>query len=153
MGLLSSLLPAIGTVAGGFFGGPLGASIGGALGGAVSSKDGTSTTQQAQTRDPWAAAQPWMRDMIAQGQGLQQHYAANPFSHLQQQQYGNQFGLLNALNQMAPQFTANNNAMMQGYDRYADPKTRSKPQFQPMSLNFNPGLLNPEFNLPGVKNG
>lgn len=151
MGLFSSLLPVLGTAVGGFFGGPLGAQVGGALGGAASSKGGTSTTTQNQTRDPWAPAQPWMKDLIAQGQGLQAHYQQNPFSALQQQQYGNQFGLLNAMNQMAPQLTANNNTMMQGYDRYADKKTRGKPQFAPMTLNYSPGLLNPEFNLPGVK--
>lgn len=103
----------------------------GAIGGALTSGDKTAT----QTREPWAAAQPWLKDMIAQGQQLQQQYQANPFSSTQQQAYGNLFGLLNQFNtQMAPGLLNNINAMRVGGSPVGAPSM---------------GLLNPTFKVGG----
>lgn len=77
--------------------GPLiGSAVGGLMGG--SSQGGTQT----QDRSPWAAAQPWLKDNIAQGQKLQNFYSANPFNSLQQGAYGNILAGNDYLNSAVP---------------------------------------------------
>lgn len=60
-----------------------GAAIGGLLGG-----DGGGS-QQTASKEPWAPAQQWLKDLISQGQGLQGYYQSNPFNQLQQSAYSN----------------------------------------------------------------
>ena len=59
--------------------------------------------EQTATKEPWAAAAPWLRENIAQGQNLQAYYQQNPFNHLQQTGYQNTYGDLdNFRGNMAP---------------------------------------------------
>lgn len=41
------------------------------------------------TKDPWAAAQPWLKGLLTQGQGMQDYYQKNPFSTQQKGAYEN----------------------------------------------------------------
>ena len=59
--------------------------LGGLLGGQSSS------TNQSTSREPWAPAQPWLRNNIVQGQKLQDYYEKNPFNKQQQTGYNNLF--------------------------------------------------------------
>lgn len=49
---------------------------------------------QSSSRDPWGPAQPYLKKNLETNQGLQDYYAKNPFSQLQQQQYQNLFNTL-----------------------------------------------------------
>ena len=114
--------------------------LGGAALGAASSQDQDQTTTQ--TNEPWAPAQPWIKDNIAAGQALQKKYTEQPFSPGQQTAYGNLYGLLNSFNtEMLPGLLSNANAMSQGYDRYAPKETRSRPTFGAVGSTWAPGLL------------
>ena len=119
-----------------------GSTLGGLLGaglGALSEKDTTTS------KDPWAPAQPWIKQNIADGQALQAQYKAQPFNQAQQTSYNNIGGLLNAMNQMAP-------TMMQGFSNNASGAnqfSRSNPtrsllgtDVMKSGATWNPGLLN-----------
>lgn len=67
--------------------GPL---IGGMMGGGGS--DGQGGQQQTVSKDPWSAADPWLRENIKSGQALQNRYAVTPFNAQQVQGYNNQYG-------------------------------------------------------------
>ncbi len=110
----------------------------GAVAGAAGAKDQTQTT----SRDPWAPAQPFLKGLLDQGQALQKQYTDTPFSDTQKMAYGNQAGLLNAINQAAPGLLGGmqqNASGANNYDRMNPRKqlTGSNPQFS-----WNPGLLN-----------
>lgn len=91
MGLLST----IGNVASAVTGNPLWSMGGNLIEGSGGDKNGGAGTQsQSQTRAPWEAAQPYLKKNLQTNQGLQDYYAQNPFSQLQQQQYQ---GLFNTL--------------------------------------------------------
>ena len=110
MGLLSSIGSIGGFLAGAFGGGALGGLLGGALDGNQSTNGGAGATNM--TRDPWGPAQPYIKDNLAINQGLQDYYAQNPFSALQQQQYQKLFDVL-ANNQAGGNaMLANSNAFM-----------------------------------------
>lgn len=91
-----------------------GASI---LGGLLGSKNKAATTTE--KKEPWAPAQQYLIDNLAQNKKLQDHYAQNPFNGLQQQGYENLFGDQNNFRQnIAPglmQFA--NNGMNSNYQR------------------------------------
>lgn len=81
---------------------------------------------QTQSKDPWAAAIPWLTQNLQSGQALQAQYAANPFSAQQQQSYGNQFAnsdymreltgsVLGQMNQQKPFDRTNPSAKPQGF--------------------------------------
>ncbi len=59
-----------------------GAVVGGLMGG-----DDEQT--QTQNRDPWAPAQPWLKQNLQTGQNLQGYYEQNPFNSIQQTAYQN----------------------------------------------------------------
>lgn len=63
--------PVIGSVVGGLFG-----------------SDGGGQ-QQSQSREPWAAAAPWLKKQLEDGQNLQGYYQQNPFNPQQQVGYQN----------------------------------------------------------------
>ena len=65
------------------FGEILGAVAGGLLGG----KGGGGS--QTVSKDPWEAVQPWLKDLISQGQDLSSYYSSNPFNAAQTAAYGN----------------------------------------------------------------
>ncbi len=65
--------PVIGSVVGGLFG-----------------SDGGGQ-QQSQSREPWAAAAPWLKKQLEDGQNLQGYYQQNPFNQQQMNGYQNLF--------------------------------------------------------------
>jgi len=78
-----------------------GSTLGGLLGaglGALSSKDQTTSS----TKDPWAPAQDFIKQQIAQGQSLSNQYQARPFSDAQKTAYGNLASIINGANANAP---------------------------------------------------
>jgi len=83
----------------------LGGTALGALGGAAASRD--STTGNSSSRDPWGPAQPYLRDQLATNAAMAEHYRANPFSELQQQQYQGLFNTLANNQANAPGLLAN----------------------------------------------
>lgn len=70
----------------------IGGTLLGAAGGAAASGDQTTSTSS--NRDPWAPAQPYLLDNLKTNAAMQEHYRANPFSQLQQQQYQGLFSTL-----------------------------------------------------------
>jgi hypothetical protein len=106
----------------------------GALGGAASS--GGSSTSTTANKEPWAAAQPWLKSNLGLGQQLQAQYAANPFSATQKQAYNNQ----NALTQGSAQ---NMNSLLQQMSNRT-PYSRFNTQQQnmpPAAFQFNGAQL------------
>lgn len=96
--------------------------VGGLLGAALGGEDQTTSSQ----RDPWAPAQPLLKDFIGRTAQLNDFYQRNPFSPQQQQAYGNLFGLLNTANASAPGMLAGFNANATGANNY-DRRNKTKP--------------------------
>lgn len=80
--------------------------------------------EQTATKEPWAAAAPWLRENIAQGQNLQAYYQQNPWNNLQQNAYQNTFSDIdNFRNSMAPGLMDFANRLMgQNYSRGGTPQ-------------------------------
>ncbi len=74
---------------GSFLGNNAGAIVGGLIGAAGNS--GSSTNTQTATRDPWAAAQPYMLKNMENEAKLQAYYQQNPFNAQQQAGINNTF--------------------------------------------------------------
>ena len=53
---------------------------------------GDSQQSQSQSREPWAPAQPWLRQNLQTGQNLQNYYQQNPFNSIQQTSMQNMLG-------------------------------------------------------------
>lgn len=104
----------------------LGSVAGGLLGGG--------DQQQTQSRDPWGAAQPWMKANIATGQNLQDYYTKNPFSQAQQTGHGNSFGLSNAYRSLLPSLLD----QMSGQTGF----NRANPLSRPPAYNFSAASSN-----------
>lgn len=85
-------------------------------GGAQAGKD--QTTSQNQTREPWAAAQPLLMSLLGATGQIGQNYLQNPLSQQQKVAYGNQAGLLDAANAMAPGLLAGMRANASGANSY-----------------------------------
>lgn len=79
------------------------------LAAAVLGGSSSGSSQSTQTKDPWAAAQPWMMSNLGLGQNLQSQYAANPFSQAQQSAYTNaangNANVRNMVNTIIPQLS------------------------------------------------
>ena len=93
--------------------------------GGLASKSKSNT--QTASKEPWSAVQPWLKDLIASGQTMQQQYAANPFNDIQKAGYENLLGNLNNFQQnTAPGLLDFANGMMSNkYQRqqYSAPGT------------------------------
>lgn len=142
-GLMDSITSGAGAV-NKALGGNLGGLIG-AAGGALSSQDQTSS------KDPWAPAQDFIKQQIAQGQSLSQKYQDQPFSQQQQTSYNNIGGLLNAMNTMAPtmmQGFSNNASGANQFDLRNPRKSLLGTDVMNSGATWNPGLLN---FFPGAK--
>jgi len=120
-----------------------GSTLGGLLGaglGALSSKDQTTSS----TKDPWAPAQDFIKQQIAQGQSLSNQYQARPFSDAQKTAYGNLASIINGANANAPNMSDFINRQMSGGTAY-DPRDPYKNIGKGVSQIVGPGpsgLLN-----------
>lgn len=120
-----------------------GSTLGGLLGaglGALSSKDQTTSG----TKDPWAPAQDFIKQQIAQGQSLSNQYQANQFSDAQKTAYGNLASIINGANANAPNMSDFINRQMSGGTAY-DPRDPYKNIGKGVSQIVGPGpsgLLN-----------
>lgn len=93
------------------------ASVGGSIvGGMLSDSGGGGGSSSTATKDPWAAADPWLRDLITQGQQLSGYYQKTPFNQIQQTGMQNALtdndslrqSVVPAMNQVANQFMGSN---------------------------------------------
>jgi len=73
-----------------------GSVLGGLLGG--ESQGATQTVNKA----PWSAAEPWLQNLLGQGQNLQNYYASNPFNPLQTNSYAQLLQGSDYLNSVVP---------------------------------------------------
>jgi hypothetical protein len=71
--------------------------IGAGLGAIASGQDQTQSTTA--SKEPWAAAAPWMKQNLATGQKLQDYYQNNPFNDQQKSSYQNLFTGIDNFNQ------------------------------------------------------
>ena len=145
------------------FGKIIGSVAGGLLGG-IGSKKSSGGTEQVK-KEPWEAAQPWLKNLLAEGQNLQSYYQANPFNQQQQQAYNNIFSDANMFrSQIAPGLFGKANEMMgsnyqrrsfdrpglvgyspQAQQQFTPANVFGTPQMNPIGLlDFNPKQVVPE---------
>ncbi len=103
--------------------------VGSALtsGGGSSSNGGAGTTTA--SKEPWAAAQPWIMNNLMQGQTLQNAYTAQPFSALQNQAYQNQNNQSAYMHGLVPNLLGQISGQQVGFDR-------NNPNARPTAFNF-----------------
>lgn len=131
---------------------PLGI-LGGLLG---ASGSGDKTQTQTQEKTPWGPAQQYILQGLQDTANLNKAYQQNPFSALQQQQYGNQFGdIANFRNNVMPGLMQFANAGMSGgYQRGGSTIPRASLNaggvpFAPFGVyNSVPGMAAPTSALP-----
>lgn len=80
---------------------------------------------QSSERTPWAAAQPWLMQNLAQGQGLQNQYAARPISAQQRTALDNTYAQSDYMRGLIPGLLQQLQTQPVGYDR-ANPTARPK---------------------------
>jgi hypothetical protein len=97
-------------------------------GGGTQTNGGAGT--QTQTKEPWAAAQPWIMNNLTQGQALQNRYAAQPFSDAQNQAYQNQSNQSAYMGALVPSLLGQMSGKQIGFDR-------SNPNARPEAFDFN----------------
>lgn len=105
----------------------------GVVGSALSSDKNGGAGSQTATKEPWAEAAPWLKNLLAQGQTLNDQYTATPFNAQQQQAYGNMANQSAYMQQLTPSLLSQLSGQQIGYDR-------NNPTARPQSFNFN-GLL------------
>jgi len=104
----------------------------GVVGSALSDKGGGSgggAGSQTQSKEPWAAAQPWIMNNLMQGQALQNAYTAQPFSNAQNQAYNNQGNQSAYMRALVPDLLGQISGQQVGFDR-------SKQNVRPNAFNF-----------------
>jgi hypothetical protein len=101
----------------------------GVVGNALTSDRNGGAGTQTQSKEPWAAAQPWIMDNLAQGQRLQTAYQNQPFNALQQQAYGNQANQSAYMHGVVPSLLGQISGQQVGFDR-------SNPNARPTAFNF-----------------
>lgn len=111
-----------------------GAAAGAVVGGVMNSGKGGSQTNggagtQTVNRDPWGPAQSWMTSNLASGQALQNAYANQPFSALQNQAYQNQNNQSAYMHGLVPNLLGQMSGQQVGFDR-------SNPNARPTAFNF-----------------
>ena len=108
------------------FGSIAGAVVGGLLDDGDSGGGAGTTTA---TKEPWAAAAPWLKDNLATGQALQSQYAANPFNQQQLAALGNMGNQTSYMNTLIPDLLGQISGQQNGFNR-------SAPNARPASYNF-----------------
>lgn len=110
-----------------------GAAIG-VVGSAMTSKGGSSTNGGAgtttNTKEPWAAAQPWITSNMTSGQALQNQYAQTPFNAQQLGAYQNLGNQTNYMNALTPSLLGQISGQQVGFNR-------ANPDAKPNAYNFN----------------
>lgn len=129
-GVASSLVNGAKDVMGTNTGQLIGAGLG-AVAGAIDSQD----KEQSVSKEPWSKAQPFLEQLLGQGQQLATRYQQQPFSPAQQQAYANMGGLLGGINQSMPGLLSQMSSQQQ-FVRGGQP-TRT----QGVNLQWQPGLL------------
>ena len=150
------LLGTIGGLAGSYFGGPIGGTLGGLVGGALDGNQNTNGGAGAQssssTRDPWAAAQPYLRQNLQNNANLQAFYQQNPFNQQQKTGYQNQNNLIDQFNgQVAPGLLSMANGLTtQTYQRARGGAPGSGAGYggTPQAAGNVQGLLSGPFSMP-----
>ncbi|MFM9928213.1 hypothetical protein VLK31_34960 [Variovorax sp. H27-G14] len=96
---------------------------------------GAGSQQSSQSKEPWAAAAPWMMNNIKSGQALQAQYEAQPFNAQQLAAYQNLGQQNNYTNALIPSLLGqlSSNPSL-GYDR-------NNPTARPKAFDFDGGLL------------
>lgn len=90
--------------------------------------------QQTSSKEPWAAAAPWMRENIESGRNLQAYYQQNPWNSLQQTGYQNTFSDIdNFRNSIAPGMMEFANRLMGTNYSRGGTTMQNKPQAMPQS--------------------
>ena len=84
-------------------------------GGGGSQQNGGAGTQTA-SKEPWAAAAPWIKSNLASGQALQAQYAAQPFNQQQLGAYANLGKQTGYMNQLVPSLLGQIGAQRPGFD-------------------------------------
>ena len=103
---------------------------------------------QTVSKDPWSAADPWLRENLRTGQNLQNWYQQNPFSQQQQKSYRDQFAnsdymrslagsVMGQMNQQRPFDRSNPNARPQPYQLPPMGQT-AQPATDPFAAQSNP---------------
>lgn len=99
----------------------------GAIGGAASSQSGTQTT----SRDPWSAAQPFLKGLLGDADAMRANLQQNPFTPQQTQQYGNAYAGLDQARAALPGLLGWGQQAMQRQNTvpsYADLFSQVKPK-------------------------
>lgn len=86
------------------------------------------------SKEPWAAAQPWLMQNLQQGQALQNQYTAQPFNAQQQQAYANNYAQSDYMRSLVPSLLGQIQGQQVGFDR-------SNPTAKPTAFDWNAGLL------------
>lgn len=81
-----------------------------------SDKNGGAGTKNSSS-EPWAMAQPFLMQNLAQGQALQSQYAAQPFSARQNAAYDNAYGLSDYGRQLVPSLLSQMGSQPVGFDK------------------------------------
>jgi len=105
-----------------------GAVVGGVMNGGGSSTNGGAGTQT-QSKEPWAAAQPWILNNLVQGQALQNQYLQSPFNPQQQAAYGRMGNQTAYMGALTPSLLGQLSSQQVGFDR-------SNPNYRPPAFNF-----------------
>lgn len=110
--------------------GAIGAAAVGVVGSAVmsdsGSKSGGGAGTQTSTKEPWLAAQPWIKQNMAQGQAMQDRYTAQPFSPQQNAAYANQYAQSDYMRNLVPSLLGQMSQQPVGYDPN-NPSARASP--------------------------
>lgn len=105
----------------------------GVVGSALTSGGGSQTNggagTQTQSKEPWAAAQPWIMNNLMQGQNLQNSYTASPFNAQQQAAYGRMGNQTAYMGSLVPSLLGQISGQQLGYNR-------SNPNARPTAYNF-----------------
>lgn len=77
------------------------------------------------TKEPWDAAAPWLKDILAGGQDLYAQYQSQPFNAQQRQAYTNSYALSDYARELVPSLLGQLQAQPVGFDP-SNPSAKAK---------------------------
>lgn len=101
-----------------------GAAIG-LIGSSMSKDKGGGAGSQSASKEPWAAAQPWLQDNILIGQGYQKEYMTQPFNARQQAALDNTYAQGDYMRGLVPSLLGQMQGQPIGYDK-SNPGNKAK---------------------------